>query len=383
MRSSFLASSPKLRRALPWVLFGLAATIAIPLAWSYAGVGSSPAVVQARVVPLSPMRTDHRLRVSKILVKPGQSVKQDELLMQFDTAEIEADLAVARATLVYEELMARWQEIKMRESQARTTHAFAANAERAAVDAARLKAEAERDRSELAQLEVNLALEEKLVGDQLADSKQLNEMRQLKAALTKKVQEYQIAVNQARKSAAGSSSRLNALRKGTKSAGPVAVAGTGSVEELSAQFAAGELHRAQIKRLEIIRSFHEIRAPFDGRVGDILLQVGQLCADPTVPAITIVEEPATTAVAYLQEAASDRIGIGDIAKLVPRDLSGATLTGRVIALAPSVTEMPPRFWKLPNSPAFGRTVHIRLDKAGGLAGQAYNAVFNRGSGAGQ
>ena len=108
MKSSFLGSHPRLRRSLPWALWGLAAAIAIPLGWSYAGVGSSPAVVQARVVPLSPMRTDHRLRVSKILVKPGQSVKQGEVLMQFDTAEVEADLAVARAKLVYEELMARW-----------------------------------------------------------------------------------------------------------------------------------------------------------------------------------------------------------------------------------------------------------------------------------
>jgi hypothetical protein len=55
----------------------------------------------------------------------------------------------------------------------------------------------------------------------------------------------------------------------------------------------------------------------------------------------------------------------------------------VVALAPSVTEMPPRFWKLPSSPAFGRTVHIQLDQAGGLSGQAYNAVFNHGGGGGQ
>ena len=381
MRFSFLAGNPKLRRMLPWVLWGLAAAIAIPLGWSYAGVGSSPAVVQARVSALAPMRTDHRLRVKEILVKPGQSVKQGELLMQFDTGEVDADLAVARATLVYEELMARWQEIKMRESQARTTHAFAANAERAAVDAARLKAEAERDRSELAQLEVNLALEEKLVGDQLADSKQLNDMRQQKAALTKKVQEYQIAVNQARRSVSGSTSRLSALRKEVKGGNPAAAEGT--VEQLSAQFAAGELHRAEIKRLELLRTFHEIRAPFAGRVGDIFLQVGQLCADPTLPAITVVEEPAKEAVAYLQEASADRIRLGDIAKLVPRDLSGATLTGRVVALAPSVTEMPARFWKLPSTPGFARTVHIQLDQPGGLPGQAYNAVFNHGGGGGQ
>ena len=120
MRSSFLASHPKLRRFLPWALWGVVAAIAIPMAISQAGIGSAPAIVEARAASLAPMRTDHRLRVSKILVEPGQRVKAGEMLVLMDTTEIDADLAVAQAKLAYVEIVADWQQSRMQDDRART-----------------------------------------------------------------------------------------------------------------------------------------------------------------------------------------------------------------------------------------------------------------------
>jgi multidrug resistance efflux pump len=190
MKSSFLTARPRLRRVLPWALWGLAVVIAVPLAMSQAGVGSSPAVIEARVATLAPMRTGHRLRVSKILVAPGQRVKVGELLVQMDTAEVDADLAVAQAKLAYVEITAGWQQIRLLDDRARTSHELSATAERAAVDVARIVAEAERDRSELTQLDINLGMEQKLVGDQLASADRLKAMKLQRAALAKKVDEY-------------------------------------------------------------------------------------------------------------------------------------------------------------------------------------------------
>jgi multidrug resistance efflux pump len=160
MRSNFLGSWPRLRRIVPWALFGLAAAIAIPMAISQAGIGSSPALIEARVASLAPMRTDHRLRVGKVFVQPGQHVKAGELLAQMDTTEIDVDLSIARAKLAYVQIMAGWLQIRMLDDRTRTSHELAATAERAAIDVARIVAEAERDRSELVQLEVNMALEQ-------------------------------------------------------------------------------------------------------------------------------------------------------------------------------------------------------------------------------
>jgi membrane fusion protein, multidrug efflux system len=384
MKSSFFATRPRLRRVLPWALWLAAAAVAIPMALSQAGIGSSPAIVAARVASLAPMRTDHRLRVEKILVVPGQVVKTGELLVQMDATELEADLGIAHAKLAYVEIVAGWQQLRMIDDRARTSHELAAMAERAAVDVARIVAEAERDRSELAQLETNLALEEKLVSDQLASADRLKAMRVQRAALARKVQEYQAAVSQARKSASGSTKRLGDWRY-DKKVGKPTPAGPGPTQSMQedARAAAGELQRKEIARLELLRKYHEVRAPFDGRVGEILVPVGQLAADPATPVVTVVEERSSSAIAYLRQDSAQRVRLGDLAKLVPRDLSGHALTGRVIALAPSMTEMPQRFRRMPNLIEFGRNVYIRLDAPADLPGLAYDAVFNRPSGAGK
>jgi multidrug resistance efflux pump len=377
MKSSFLASNPRLRRALPWALWGLAAVIAIPLAMSQAAVGSSPAVIDARVASLAPIRTRHRLRVAKVLVTPGQKVKQGELLVQMDTAEVDLELAVAQAKLAYVEIIAGWQQVRLLDDRARTTHELSATAERAAIDVARIIAEAERDRSELTQLDLNLSSEQQLVSDQLASSERLKELKQQRAALSKKVDGYKQAVAQARKSASGSTRRL-----GDWSKDPKTTTAMNEVRQADVRTAATELQRRQIALLEFERKQHEIRAPFDGRVGEVLVRVGDLSSDPGTPVVTLAEEQSRMAIAYLAQTNANKIQVGDTVRLVARDLAGPPMTGRVTALAPTITEIPIRFRRVPALHEFGRSAYIQLDAPSNLPGQAFDAVFRHGNGGG-
>jgi len=358
----------------------VAAAVAIPMAFTQAGVSSSPAVIDARVAALAPMRTRHRLRVSKILVQPGQPVKAGDLLVQMDTAEIDAELAVAKARLAYVEIMAGWRQMQLQDNRARTSHELAFSAERAALDVARIIAEAERDRSELSQLDANLEMEQRLVGDQLASADRLKAMRLQRAALAKKVEEYQAAVERARRSASGSTQRLSQWQRLVQNA-KVRVAQEQAAQD-DVRAAAGELQRKEIAHLEVLRKFHEIRAPFDGRVGEIFVREGELSADPAAPVITVVEEQSRTAIAYVGQSNAHRVHVGDVAKLVPRDLSGPPLYGRVTALAPNITVIPERFRYVPRQIEFGRNVYIQLDAPANLPGQAFDTVFYRGSGGG-
>ena len=390
MKSSFLTSRPRLRRILPWILWGLALVIAVPLAMSQAGIGSSPAVIEPRVAALAPIRTGHRLRVSKILVTPGQRVKSGDLLVQMDTTEVDADLAIAQAKLAYVEITASWQQIRMLDARTRTSHELSTTAERTALDVARIIAEAERDRSELSQLDINLTAEQRLVGDQLVNADRLKAMKLQRAALAKKVDEYKLAVSQARKSASGSSRRLGEFSKGVKNGknakdandSKAAVPAIDETLEADVRAAAGELQRREIARLELLRKSHELRAPFDGRVGEISSQVGDLSADPGTPVITVIEEQSKIAIAYLAQSNAQKIHLGDTVRLVPRDLSGPHLTGRVTALAPDITEIPQRFRRVPTLHEYGRTAYIQLDAVANLPGQAFDAVFRRGGGGG-
>lgn len=386
MRSDFLGRHTRLRRWLPWVLWLVAAVIAIPMALSQAGLASSPAMVQPRVASLSPIRSAHRLRVGKIVVQPGQRVKAGDLLVQMDTAEIDAELAVAQAKLAYVEIMAGWRQTRLQDDRARTSHALASTADRTAVDVARIVAEAERDRSALGQLDANLALEQTLVDDQLSSAERLRSMKLQRAALAKKVETYKAAVEQSRTRATRSAGRLAEWRQDTTGAGGTGgngptYAATASLDA-DGRAAAAELQRREIAVLELVRKYHEIRAPFDGRVGEVLVQVGQLSADPAVPLVTVVEEQSSVAVAYLAQTKANRVHVGDFAKLVPRDLSGPALVGRVTALAPDITEIPQRFRRTPTLPEYGRNVYIHLDAPASLPGQAFDVVFRASQGGG-
>lgn len=379
MKSDLLGGHPRLRRVLPWALWGLTAAIAVPMALSQAGIASSPAMIEARIAAVAPIRTAHRLRVARILVQPGQRVQAGELLVEMDTAEIEAELAVARAKLAYVELLAGWRQLRLQSDQARTAHVLASTAERSAVDLARVLTAAERDRSELAQLDANLDVEQQLVGDQLASAERLKAMKLQRAALAKRVEEYGAVVARARRSASASTGRLSEWRQ--NGPGETGERARPTADE-DVRAAAAEVQRREIAQLELVRSQHALRAPFAGRVGEVLARVGELSADPATPLVTVVEDPATIAIAYLAQGKANQVHEGDRAKLVPRDLSGPPLTGQVTALAPNVTEIPERFRHVPRLREYGRNVYIRLDAPAVLPGQAFDAVFRRASGGG-
>jgi multidrug resistance efflux pump len=327
-------------------------------------------VVEGRVAQLAAPRSRERVRVQKILVKPGQAVKAGQPLMQMDTAHIDAELALARAQMDYVQVDARWRSVRVRDSHSLASHELASTAERTAVDAARVVAEAERDRSALAEIDINLALEQRLVGDQLADSERLKALRVERAALARKVEEYHGAVAKVRQGASGSTRRLGAWQARN--------AGEPSATDLESL--AIEVQREQIKLLELSRSQLEIRAPFDGRVAEVLATEGQFSADPGDPLITVAEDRSSAAIVYVNQGRAERISIGDRVKIIPREAAGPTLAGSVVALAPNMQEIPARFRHIPTVQEFVRNVYVHLDAPSTLPGVACDAVFSRSQG---
>lgn len=358
-----------LRRALPWILWGGVAAVGVPLAWTQASVFSSPAMVRGRLAKLAAPRSRERVRVEKVLVKPGQPVKAGQLLIQMDPSHVDAELAVARAKLDFIEVDSRWRSVRVRDNHALASHQLASTAERSAVDAARIVAEAERDRSALSEVDVNLAVEQKLVGDQLASSDRLRALRVERAALAKKVDEYRGAVAKVRQEASGSSRRLGAWQGATM----------GTEDSAELERLAIEVQRGEIKVLELFRAMLEIRAPFDGRVAEVLAIEGEFSADPGEPLITVADDHSNEVVVFVNQGRAERIAIGDRVKLVPRESAGPSLTGKVMALAPNMQEIPLRFRHVPTVQEYARNVYVQLDSSA-LPGVACDAVFSRSSG---
>jgi hypothetical protein len=110
-------------------------------------------------------------------------------------------------------------------------------------------------------------------------------------------------------------------------------------------------------------------------VGDIIGHAGELSADPTMPLLTVVEDHSKIAVAYANQTSAEKIHVADRVKLVPRGLTARPVMGRVVALAPSITEIPTRFRRVPTLQEFGRNIYIELDVPDALPGRALDAVF--------
>jgi multidrug resistance efflux pump len=200
-------------------------------------------------------------------------------------------------------------------------------------------------------------------------------MRLQRAALAKQVQEYGQAVATARRKTSGSSQRLAAWSKDGPA--PKDAASPGDLHERAVA-----LQRREIERLQAERSQYVVRAPFEGRVGQVLAQEGMMSADPASPMVTVVKERPEVAIAYLSESDARRILVGDAVRLIARDAKTPTLTGRVTALAPSITEVPIRFRHFPHLPEFVRNAYIALEAPAELSGQAFDAIFDHHQGGG-
>ena len=84
---------PALRRLLPWLLWGAAVAVAVPLSCRSSGLGVAPAMVEVRKVGLVGART---ARLAELRVRPGDLVTAGQVLARLDPAEVEE---AAEATL--------------------------------------------------------------------------------------------------------------------------------------------------------------------------------------------------------------------------------------------------------------------------------------------
>lgn len=379
MSSDLFARSPALRRFLPWGLWAGALAVLLAMGTKTSGFGTSPAIVETRSVALKCPRTRHRLKVEAVLAAPGDWVKAGQVLARMDPSEADADLAVERAKLQQMELQVASLRVKLHDDRARTADQLAFEAEKAALDLARIVTETERDRSELAQLDEALGQEQRLVTEKLANFERLAELKLKRAALSSKVEETRVTLEKARAGADGTARRLDQWRKTVL--GTSAESASHVLDQIAPARAAAEAQRERVRREELFRSQLELKAPFDGRVGEVLLRPGDVAGSVDQPVLTVVDDRPTTAIAYVDQRWANRIQVGDRAELIPRDRSGPPRVGQVTALGPSIAELPLRFRRFPNVREYGRNVFIKLEAAASLPGQAFDVTFRAAPGA--
>ncbi len=353
----------RLSRGLPWIVWSLAGGVALWLGAGVTSVGVAPAEAERVLVVLSSPRS---ATVAKVAVQAGDRVPAGALLAVLDPSELDLEIAVAESELERLRLEVSAEGTSLKAEDLMTRERLASDAERAAVDAARLEAELGRDRAELETIVEQHARQQRLVDEGLASGSALDDLELRRAALQRKVSEYEGLLRSARDHHIAARSRLHEWERSKDAGAP----------RTAPLIAAVKAQQERVGALRAARERLTLRAPVAGRVQAVHETTGGAALQGE-PVITLIDERTARVIAWLPEDRAQLVHVGDVVRLVPSDGVGAERHGRVVALGPGIEEMPPRFRQIPAEPELARAAYIELEgeQPPPLPGQAFDARF--------
>lgn len=357
------ATRRRLFTSLPWLAWGGAVVVALWLGGSVSAVGVAPAEAERSLVELSSPRT---ATIVEVRVTPGAAVKAGEVVAVLDPSEVDLEIAVAESELERLRLNVSAEGTSLKADELVTRERLVSDVERAAVDGARLSAELGGDRAELSALDEQIARQRKLVADGLASGGALDELELRRAALGRKVSEYETLLQQAKSHLAAGRARLAEWERTGKVGAP----------RTAPLIAAVKAQQDRVSALRAARARLTLRAPMSGRVHAVHDAAGSAAREGE-PLVTLIDERPTRVVAWLPEDRAQRVHVGDLVQLAPSDGVGDERHGRVVALGAGIEEKPLRFRQIPQEPEQARAVYVKLEgeQPSPLPGQAFDARF--------
>jgi multidrug resistance efflux pump len=116
-----------------------------------------------------------------------------------------------------------------------------------------------------------------------------------------------------------------------------------------------ESHRLQ--EIELQRRALFLRSPVDGQVSQVLCRQGQSVVAGQ-PVVVVSEGTVREIVAYLAEDDGHEIGPSTRAIVSTRGTNGTVAETVVLRVGPTIQELPPRLWRNPRIPDYGRAVVV-------------------------
>ncbi|PKN59001.1 MAG: hypothetical protein CVU56_02600 [Deltaproteobacteria bacterium HGW-Deltaproteobacteria-14] len=346
-------------RAAPTVVWLVAATVAVWL-WIDVGPGGPVLGFAARdEIVIAPLATG---RVATVLVATGDRVAAGQIVATLDPAPIEHDLRVLeaeRAEVVAEIAKAQADARRTGVSAAQDKDTVVAAAERALQSA---RAAQDTRRAELKAIDRELARMRELVAQQLLDKQALGELNVKRTRLDREVDEARATVALLERQAqdAGAREALDPLDYIDKAVAPL---------EARLQVLDSRLLLVRAQRQDLV-----LRAPVAGEVVALVRRPGEI-AEVATPIARLVSDNPGRVVACVSEGDAGAVAVGVDAELAPHASDAPRLRGRAMAMGP-VAELPPRCWRDPREPRWGRTVLIQVEPAAALVpGSTYDVRF--------
>jgi multidrug resistance efflux pump len=358
-----------LRRHAGTLLWVAVAAVAALLGLDVGGTVVAPALIDVR---LSTMSAPLTARVATVQVSEGAEVAAGAVLVEFDSAELDLELALAEAELQRMKSTVRARQIGVKDQDFELGLRLQSDLDKATLTVSTLGAALKETRSELSSVSTLVEKNEKLVKAQLAVGQELDSLKIRQAALAERIaaaDDEQRAASRLRSTA---EQRLAEWR-----------ARTGHEDALTAPDVASVVSQeARVQHVRLRRDQLRLRSPIAGRVAALLVGAGDVVREGA-PVFTVIDTAPTRATAWVLEDAAWRVRVGDTATLRSVDGRSQPLHGQVRALGGGILELPARLSQIPGEPTFGRAVYIDLTPSSSspspsspLPGQTFEAAFS-------
>ena len=327
--------------------------------------------VQGETIDIAPLQLG---RVVSVGVEPGQPVRAGQVVAVLDSSSLDSEIRILEAERM--ELAARITADKTAVERAHRNDARRLDND---VEQLRLALSREEEAYFRAKAEVTALEEERkrlrrLVDDRLATADDLARLDVRYAAVEKEVQDKPRTIRLLREQLRSAEGRRD-LGAGDSDIVDVAI------QPLVLQL---EVLEKRLDRLRHDRLDLALCAPSDGKVTVVHKCAGEVVAEGE-PVVTAESTTGERIIACLPEEEALSVHAGDRARLWPiQSRGGERVSGRVIALSPSVEELPLRCRETPARPVWGRNAVILPDDPVNLIpGQSFHVLFEeRKEGAG-
>jgi multidrug resistance efflux pump len=360
------------RGAATWAPFGLAVIGLVMLTRTELSGPVAPGEVEVvRVLVSAPV--DGRVESSTLAL--GGDVAEGALAFELSAPQLDRELETARLELARLELEVPAKQKDLILGERSTLQDLEREAAEARLQEKRFVADLERERASVAQIDEQIARQRELIEKKLASSQGLEELLLKRSSVAESVDERRALVEAARKLAETAEKSLAESRRAKPSTSEA------NDERLAPLAAAVRAQRERVAALEDMRATLKVHSPVAGAVLELYAHKGDRVAAGT-PLAVLVDTRPRRVIAYADEMWARDVTVGARAQLAPSDRRGGVRSGRVVALAAAVTELPERFRLIPTEPAFGRAVFVELDDASvdpPLPGQAFDVTFQTGA----
>jgi multidrug resistance efflux pump len=347
------------RHALPTVVWLIAAVVAAILLANRTGSVHYPGMAHGVDCQIAPTVVG---RVQTVIVALNDRVVAGQAVVLLDDSLLRASVEVANANLR-----------KLRADLAASAASLATASGRVAADMLRLqmeeggrrldvqslRARLESDTIEVERLALEAQRQEQMLRQGISSRAQFDNAKLARDALAAKTAETKALLAQTEREWEQAKVRRESVER-TMPAGALQQAQLVPLQEAVA------VEEAALQEIEVKRAALVLRSPIAGQVSQVWCTAGQ-SVKPGDPILTIVESAVRDLVVYVDETSARRIAPRQrvvVSRAVPPVVRAESV---VMSVGETVQQLPPRFWRDPRVPSYGRTVVVAPSPALPLA----------------